>query len=114
VRRDCLKFALDNEPTHGVWGGLTFEERTATCPICLGPKEPDALGCDFSHTLLRLARLAEQQDLGDPDVRISLRMRPSARTNPDCIVPRGCSHSTSSDYKNNGCRCRAALNARQA
>jgi len=27
VYKDCLKFALDNNIRHGVWGGLTPEER---------------------------------------------------------------------------------------
>lgn len=27
VRRDCLEFALSNEETWGVWGGLTGSER---------------------------------------------------------------------------------------
>jgi WhiB family transcriptional regulator, redox-sensing transcriptional regulator len=27
VRRECLKFAKANEPVHGIWGGMTQEER---------------------------------------------------------------------------------------
>jgi WhiB family redox-sensing transcriptional regulator len=27
VRRQCLSFALENDQVHGVWGGMTAEER---------------------------------------------------------------------------------------
>lgn len=110
--RDCLSYATDQEVTHGVWGGLTFPERCQVCPVCLGPKEPSALACNFGHNLLRLGRLAEQQEMGDPDVRVSNRQRPSARTYADCIVARGRSHSTARAYKE-GCRCMAARLARR-
>jgi hypothetical protein len=109
----CLHDALDAEPTLGVWAGMTFDERTLLCPVCHNPKPPEALACDFPHRLLRLARMAEQQELGDPDVAISLRQRPSARTNPECIVARGRSHDTAAAYRL-GCRCRAALDAKMA
>lgn len=111
VRTACLSFALDFEPAFGVWGGMTFEERTQLCPICMARKEPHELACNFPHRLERLARMAEQQELGDPDVAISLRQRPSARTNPECIVARGRAHDTAAAYKD-GCRCRAARVAR--
>jgi WhiB family redox-sensing transcriptional regulator len=29
VREECLRYALDNSQQHGVWGGLTEEERVA-------------------------------------------------------------------------------------
>ena len=29
VRRDCLAFALQTEQAHGIWGGLTEQERAA-------------------------------------------------------------------------------------
>jgi WhiB family transcriptional regulator, redox-sensing transcriptional regulator len=29
VRRECLAFALQTEQTHGIWGGLTEQERAA-------------------------------------------------------------------------------------
>ena len=109
----CLEWALDFEPCFGVWGGLTFEERTHLCPVCLEPKQPSDLACNFAHRLLRLGRMAEQQELGDPDVAISLRQRPSARTNPECIIARGRAHDTAAAYRL-GCRCRASLDARMA
>ena len=112
VRR-CLSWALDFEPCFGVWGGLTFEERTHLCPVCLEPKDPSELACGFAHRLLRLGRMGEQQELGDPDVQISLRQRPSARTNPECIVARGRAHDTAAAYRL-GCRCHASLDARMA
>ena len=30
VRRDCLSFALRTQQAHGIWGGLTEEERRST------------------------------------------------------------------------------------
>lgn len=107
VMAQCLSFAVDVEVTHGIWGGTTFADRTRICPICMGPKVPDALGCDFKHTLLRMGRLSEQQELGDPDVIVSLRQKPTARTNPECVIARGMSHSIARAYKE-GCRCEAA------
>lgn len=112
VRVDCLRFVLDNEDTEGVWAGLTFEERTRVCPVCLGPKEPQDLGCDFAHNLARLVRLSELQEMGAIDVRVSMRQKPTARTFADCPVPRGMSHSSSHAYKD-GCRCLAARQARR-
>jgi WhiB family transcriptional regulator, redox-sensing transcriptional regulator len=32
VRRQCLAFALDTRQDHGVWGGMSEEERHACCP----------------------------------------------------------------------------------
>jgi WhiB family redox-sensing transcriptional regulator len=104
----CLHYALDTESSWGTWAGTTWEERVLICPICLGPKPADQLGCNFAHTLHRLARLCEQQAAGDWDVRVSTRTQPSARTNRDCVLPRGHSHSTAASYKA-GCRCQAAV-----
>jgi len=113
VRRQCLMFALDGDISSGVWGGEDFEERTRTCPICLKPKEPEALGCNSVHSLERLARLVELQAEGDTTISVSGRSVPTAPTAPGCLVPRGRSHSTAKAYKD-GCRCDAALAALMA
>lgn len=107
VRRECLASALDGDVDYGVWGGLTFEERTKLCPICRSPKAPEALACSGSHTLERLARLVELQSQGDPTVSVSRRLPINAPHSPGCIIPRGRSHSTPKAYKL-GCRCPAA------
>lgn len=107
ARRKCLDYALDGDLDFGVWGGLTFEERTRLCPVCHGDKEPSALACNGPHTLLRLARLVEQQRAGDPTVSVSHRPSVSAPTTPGCVVPRGRSHATGKAYRE-GCRCAAA------
>lgn len=111
VRMDCRAWAVDSEEPYGVWGGLTQEERTRTCPVCGAPKQPEWLGCNFAHNLLRLARLVDLEARGEGDVRISSRQKPSARTAPGCPLPRGLSHSTAGAYKA-GCRCAAAREAR--
>lgn len=110
VRRKCLAYALDLELDFGVWGATTFAERTKMCPICHGEKEPSALGCSGAHSLLRLARLVEQQNGGDPTVSVSTRSIVTAPTSPACVVPRGRSHSTAKAYRL-GCRCQAARDA---
>lgn len=110
VAETCLRGALDTEECYGVWAGTTQEERTRLCPICLGPKEPEALGCNFGHTLLRLGRLTELEEMGTLDVRVSIRQKPSARTNPDCPQPRGRSHNTAAAHKE-GCRCDQSIAA---
>ena len=108
VRGSCLKFALDTEVTDGVWAALTWAERGRLCPICGWPKKAvDDLGCTPAHSLLRLARLLQQEDDGDPDVRVLNRQDPSARTNPYCTLPRGHNHSTDWAYRT-GCRCTPA------
>lgn len=107
VRSDCLGAALDEEWGFGVWGGMTFEERTRICPICRKEKAAAALGCSGPHSLLRLARLLELEAAGDPTVSVA-RVGPiSAPTTPGCMTPRGRSHSTAKAYKE-GCRCEAA------
>ena len=32
VRDECLKWAIDNRQTHGIWGGLDESERTVVVP----------------------------------------------------------------------------------
>jgi WhiB family redox-sensing transcriptional regulator len=113
VRADCLAFALDTEPSDGVWAGATFAERCLICPICQAPKDAESLGCNFGHVLLRIARLMEIQAEGDPDVHVHLRQKPSYRTSPYCVLPRGASHSSAKAYKR-GCRCAAARRERNA
>jgi WhiB family redox-sensing transcriptional regulator len=111
VRSECLSFALDTEPAIGIWAGTDFDERCRLCPICQGPKLPDALGCTFAHTLERVSRLIELQAEGDPDVRVSRRTKPSFRTFRYCVLPRGHCHSSANAYKD-GCRCAASIAAR--
>lgn len=112
VREECLAFALDTEPDDTVlWAGTTFEERCAICPICRAEKPPEALGCSFLHVMLRTTRLLEIQAEGDPDVRVSMRTKPSYRTNPWCVLPRGHNHSAANAYRD-GCRCEASIRER--
>ncbi len=113
VRLDCLRYVLDNEDPEGVWGGLSWDERVQVCPICLARKPAEELGCSPGHTLLRLARLAELESLGVPDVAISTRTQPSARTYAFCVLPRGACHSSARAHKE-GCRCRASVDALRA
>lgn len=111
VRASCLACALVHEERHDVWGGLDFAERGAYCPVCGGEKAPDALGCTPAHSLIRLVRLIELERAGDPDVRVSAKQTPSARTAEDCPVPLGQDHSSPSAYKRLGCRCPASRRA---
>jgi len=104
VRPRCLGYALDAEPTDGVWAGTTFEERLRLCPVCQRPKPPSSLACGVAHVVLRIARL-KVLEREDPDVDVSRSdTMPTARTNPACTVPRGSSHASARAYKG-GCRC---------
>lgn len=109
-RRKCLNFALDNEISFGVWAGTEFEERTRMCPVCRGPKAPEALGCSQVHTLERLARLVQLEAEGDPNIAVSGRGVVTAPTSPGCLQPRGRSHSSANAYRS-GCRCAASREA---
>lgn len=108
----CLHMALDTEDPAPVWAGLTWEERVRLCPICHGPKEPEHLGCNFAHTLARVAQLAEADALGHHDISINRRVKPSARTYAWCPLPRGLNHSSVEAYRQ-GCRCEASMEARR-
>jgi len=110
VRAECLAFALDTEPSYGVFGGRTWPERVGTCPICQGPKRPEDLGCTPAHSLLRRARLVQLAEMGDPDVMPAPRSIPTARTGQDCPNPRGQNHSSAGAYRR-GCRCDASREA---
>ena len=44
VRRQCLAFALRTRQVHGVWGGLTEEERRECVGAGLVPAKPRRLG----------------------------------------------------------------------
>lgn len=117
VRRVCLAFALTGEERHDTWGGFSFAERAAYCPVCGERKAPEALGCDDAHSLIRVARLIELEREGDPDVSFAQRQVPSARQSEDCPLPLGRDHATARAYDRRGCRCpaaRRALNAERA
>ena len=114
VKAQCLAFALDTEPDDTfVFAGTTFADRTRICPICEGPKEPAALGCSPSHTLLRIARLIQIEAEGDPDVMVTMRAQPTYRTYQHCPLPRGANHSSANSYRS-GCRCQASRDAKTA
>lgn len=112
VRRQCLLYALDGEIGYGVWGGLDFDERCRTCPICRGPKLAVELGCCEAHSLERLTRLMELEADGDATISVNPRIYVTAPTSPGCLQPRGRSHTTAKAYRQ-GCRCPPALRALQ-
>ncbi len=111
IRDECLAFALDRDVPYGVWGGTTFEERCALCPVCQEPKDPAQLGCTPVHSERRLARLVQQQRDGDLTVSVARRGVVTPATEPGCVIPRGRSHSTAKAYRQ-GCRCAAARAAK--
>jgi len=110
VRAECLAYAVEHEIEYGVWGLTTWEERTRICPICMGPKDPEALGCNFPHTLLMTARLVELEHAGNEDVRVARRGKPSMRTDPECPLERGQIHNSPAAYRE-GCKCAASREA---
>jgi WhiB family redox-sensing transcriptional regulator len=40
VRRQCLAFALRTRQMHGVWGGMTEEERSRKAPARVADRDP--------------------------------------------------------------------------
>lgn len=116
VRAACLAYAVAHGELWGTWGGLTYSERARLCPVC-GAVKPimSELGCDPGHTLLMVLYFIELERGGDPEVRVGgakgRPMRPTCRTNPDCTILLGQSHSTAAAY-NAGCRCDAARAAK--
>ena len=116
---DCLQFALAEEPSDGIWGGLTFAERTLLCPVCGRAKAASPLGCSDMCIDLRLAEYEALEGDGAWDVHVPLeRYRhgegaPSMRTTPYCVLPRGACHSSDQAYKA-GCRCAASRAAKMA
>jgi len=119
VVTDCLRFALEEEPSDGVWGGLTFDERLLICPICYKSKKhgTDKLGCSQTCSDLRAAEYENMAAEDEWDVHVSPQhwasSVPTMRTNPYCRLPRGANHSTGAAYKS-GCRCAAARAAKMA
>lgn len=120
VQRECLMAALDMEPSDGVWGGLTWDERIMLCPVCGEPKRDRVdLGCRPAHEEYRLGQFEALEELNTPDERnpdnvvVTLRMRPTQRTNPYCLVQRGQNHASARAHKE-GCRCEESRDALRA
>jgi hypothetical protein len=114
VQPECLKFAVDLEPSDGIWGGTTFEERLLICPICGRPKQATALGCSPGHSLMRAAELEALEAEEAWDVKVAGPIgKPSMRTSPYCRRERGADHVTYRAYIQ-GCRCAPAVAAKLA